>query len=184
MYEELLRSIYYNPAAIGSFGGVNILYKQAKRQNPKIKLKDVKDWVRSQFVYTVHKPAFNRFKRNKIIIFSPNEQYFADLIDVRNLSRHNNGYKYILTVIDGFSKLAWAFPLKFKTPKEVLKAFQKLFESGNVPSKLQAGPARARSPACAPTGGGCSCRRAAASPPPGSTTAARWARPPARRSTP
>ena len=48
--------------------------------------------------------------------------------------RSNSGYRYLLTVIDVFSKYAWIVPLKTKTGKEVAMAFQKLFSSTNTPT--------------------------------------------------
>ena len=42
----------------------------------------------------------------------------ADLIDYRKLNRHNSGYKYILVMIDAFSRFAWTRPLKSKTAEE------------------------------------------------------------------
>ena len=41
-------------------------------------------------------------------------------------SSFNKGYKYILTVIDVFSKYAWAIPIKDKTAASVTKAFEKI----------------------------------------------------------
>ena len=38
-------------------------------------------------------------------------------------SNDNNGIKYLLTVIDIFSKFVWIVPLKRKTGKEVAHAF-------------------------------------------------------------
>lgn len=41
----------------------------------------------------------------------------------------NKGYRYILTVIDVFSRYAWAVPLKTKSAPEVAGAFSKIFKS-------------------------------------------------------
>ena len=49
--------------------------------------------------------------------------------------RSNKGYKYLLTVIDVYSKYGWFVPLKTKTGKEVVQAFRKLFRNGH-PSRL------------------------------------------------
>ena len=56
----------------------------------------------------------------------------ADLADMSPYSRSNSGYKYLLTVIDVFSKYGWIVPLKTKTGKEVAMAFQELF-TDNAP---------------------------------------------------
>ena len=49
-------------------------------------------------------------------------------------ARH--GYKYLLTVIDVFSKYGWIVSLKTKTGKEVALAFRKLFLANTPPSRL------------------------------------------------
>ena len=36
----------------------------------------------------------------------------ADLIEMQAFSKHNNEIKYLLTVIDIFSKFVWIVPLK------------------------------------------------------------------------
>ena len=56
-------------------------------------------------------------------------------------SRSNKGYRYLLTVIDVFSKYGWIVPLKTKTGKEVTQAFRKLFLDG-YPSRLWTDKAR------------------------------------------
>ena len=48
-----------------------------------------------------------------------------------SFSRSKKGYKYLLTVIDVFSKYGWIVPLKAKTGKEVAQAFRKLFLNGH-----------------------------------------------------
>ena len=42
----------------------------------------------------------------------------ADLIDMQAFSGDKNGIKYLLTVIDIFSKFVWIVPLKRKTEQE------------------------------------------------------------------
>ena len=49
---------------------------------------------------------------------------------------HNNGYRYILTVIDIFSRYAWARALKQKTGPSLVKAFESIFKEGRIPKKL------------------------------------------------
>ena len=53
-----------------------------------------------------------------------------------SFSRSNKGYKYLLTVIDVFSKYGWIMPLKTKTGKEDALAFRKLFLGNTTPSRL------------------------------------------------
>jgi hypothetical protein len=66
-----------------------------------------------------------------------NQQYQADLVDMQAYETTNDGYKYILTVIDIFSKRAWAKPLKSKTAQHVKPAFESIFNTGHVPLLVQ-----------------------------------------------
>ena len=66
------------------------------------------------------------------------EQWQADLVDVQALKGENDGFRYLLTVIDILSKYAWVVPLKDKTGKSLVDAFDHIFkEDGRVPERLQ-----------------------------------------------
>src|SRR5260370_23003718 len=101
---KLLEKIYYSPENPASFSGAYKLYNEAKKYNSSIKLNEVKDWLRTQHVYTLHRPARRRWQRNRIYVSYIDEQWEIDLIDLRVYSRQNDGYNYILMVIDVFSK--------------------------------------------------------------------------------
>ncbi len=79
-------------------------------------------WFRKQLSPTLHKPVRYRFSRNKTIVMSIGDQYQADLCDMTNIAKDNDGYKFLLTVKDCFSRRAWAIPLKSKHGKIVAEA--------------------------------------------------------------
>ena len=58
---------------------------------------------------------------------SIDEIWAADLIDMQAFSKDNNGIKYLLTVIDIFSKFVSIIPLK-KTGQEVANAFSRILK--------------------------------------------------------
>ena len=60
------------------------------------------------------------------MVYGPNEIWSADLIDMKEFSKDNKNYNYLLNVIDIFSKYAWSIPLKTKTASEVTKAFESI----------------------------------------------------------
>ena len=126
--EKLLDSIYYDQKNSGSYSGVQNLYKAAIKKNPKITLDGVKEYLSKQLPYTLHFPRRDRFKRNKISVSKINEQWEADLVDMSMFSKQNNGYNYIMTVIDCFSKKAYAEPVKNKSAEAIRKAFHKIFK--------------------------------------------------------
>lgn len=73
-FETILKTIYYDPKNPGSFGGVNKLFKEAKKLIPNLKITDVKNWLKSQFTYTLHKPLRKNFQRNKVVVTTIDEQ--------------------------------------------------------------------------------------------------------------
>ena len=66
------------------------------------------------------------------------------MADMKALSRKKKGTKYILTVIDVFSKNAWAILVKNKGVPEMKNAFELLFQMSNPrkPDKLQTDAAK------------------------------------------
>jgi len=52
-------------------------------------------------------------------------------------SQVNNGYRYMLTCIDSFSKVAWAVPLKDKGAKSICEAFKKILQGGRKPYRVR-----------------------------------------------
>ena len=56
-----------------------------------------------QDAYTLHKPLRRRFPRNPYTVNNL-DVWVADLVDVQEFSKFNDNYKYLLTVIDVFSK--------------------------------------------------------------------------------
>lgn len=81
----------------------------------------------------LHAPARRNFPRRKVIMRGLDETWQADLVDMQKYYRVNNGYNFLLTVIDNMSKYAWGIPLKNKTGEELAKALKNLFKKGRIP---------------------------------------------------
>src|SRR5690348_16908874 len=75
----------------------------------------------------LHKPVIRKFKRAKVINSSCMNEFKED----------NDNVRYILTVIDCFSRYAWAVPVKGKTGDTVLDAIKSIIlVSGLKPTRL------------------------------------------------
>ena len=97
---------------------------------PELKWKD-------QLAVELHRPVKRKFKRRRVIANGVDDIWSADLVDMQWNSRENKGYKYLLNVIDVFSKYAWSLPIKDKTGKTITDTFQKLVKtSGRKPEML------------------------------------------------
>ena len=83
----------------------------------------------------LHKPIRRKFQKRIVFAKNVDDVWAADLVDMQAFSKFNNGFKYILMIIDVFSKFGWAVPLKTKTGIAVAEAFEKIFKE-NVPSML------------------------------------------------
>lgn len=76
--------------------------------------------------FELHKPARKNFARRTVNVYGKDDLWQADLIEMIPFSKLNRGYKYILCVIDCFTKYAWAVPLKSKTGKDVTNAMSEI----------------------------------------------------------
>ena len=76
-------------------------------------------------VLEIHKPVRKNFQRRNVIMKGIDDNWQADLLDMRFCSKENDGYKYILLIIDNFSKYVFYTPLKSKNSSVVAEGFEK-----------------------------------------------------------
>ena len=94
--------------------------------------------VRQGLAAELHAPARRRYERRRTMTKGFDDLWQADLVDMQPYSKSNRGMRYILTVIDVYSKYAWAEAIKKKTGAEVVKAFDRIVtSSGREPRFLQ-----------------------------------------------
>ena len=90
----------------------------------------------SRLADELHKPARKHYQKRSVFAKQVDGIWTADLVDMSSYSRSTSDYKYLLTVIDVFSKYGWIVPLKIKTGKEAAMAFQELLTNNAPPSRL------------------------------------------------
>ena len=95
----------------------NDIYTDLK--NPAAYSSNVRSFMNQKKSISLHKRRIKNFTRRQIIVPGPFHTISADLIDYQMIAGSNNNYKYILTVIDCFSRFVYARPLKRKTAEEV-----------------------------------------------------------------
>ena len=61
------------------------------------------DWS-NQLANEIHKPVWRRFDKHTVFAKQVDDIWTADLVEMSAFSRSNKGYKYLLTIIDVFSK--------------------------------------------------------------------------------
>ena len=143
--DKLLRDLYYNPAAPGSFSSAKSLAKAAQKKlkeghrKTRIKVDDksAQKFLSGQETYTLHRPARKNYPRRRVMVSGALHQFQCDLVDMSMFAEENNDTKWILMVIDVFSKKAFAIAVKRKDATHMVNAFKELFRQTPPPRKLQ-----------------------------------------------
>ena len=79
----------------------------------------------------LHKPSIRKFEKRKVYSTFKDSIWGVDLADMQLLSKYNKGIRFLLCVIDIFSKYAWVVPLKDKKGISIVKAFQSILKQSN-----------------------------------------------------
>ena len=94
------------------------------------------DWSQ-QLAEELHKPITRNFRKRRVISYGVDKIWAADLVEMQKYSKWNKGIKYLLMVIDIFSKYGWIEALKDKKTESVSLAFDHIFKkSKRKPEKL------------------------------------------------
>lgn len=109
---------YFSTKHNSGFGGK---FKLVKSLEGKIKPDQVRDWLAGTETYTLHKPTKRKFRRRSYVVAGINHLIQMDLAVFSQFAKYNDNYKYILMIIDVFSKKGYGIPLKSKSGKEVSK---------------------------------------------------------------
>ena len=134
---KYLKSIYYNPKHPGSYSGPTKLLKVVRQEGRNYSLGQIKKWLAAQDTYTLHRSVQHRIQRNRVVVDGIDDQWDMDLMDMSSISKHNDGFHFVLLCIDIFSRYVWLQPLKSKQNKEVVAALKVIFEQGRIPSKIR-----------------------------------------------
>jgi hypothetical protein len=114
--------IYHKPDHPAAFGGVEALRKASKLTSSQ-----ARKLLLSDKTYRKFKKPNTKFKRARTFVYSIGHQFQADLMDLQKFAHLNRGYNYLLIVVDAFSRLTLARPLKRKTGPQVANALRDVF---------------------------------------------------------
>lgn len=136
-WKEYLKSVYFDPSKPSSFTSPNKLFDYVKKDGKfDISKYRIRKWLQQQEPYSLQ--SVNRKpKTTPIIVSGIDDQWSADLMDMTKFENENNGIKYVLVVIDIFSKFVYLRPLPDKTGRSVADAFKDIFRQGRIPKRLR-----------------------------------------------
>jgi hypothetical protein len=96
-----------------------------------------KEQYLKQFRKELHKPIKRNFPKRRVQVPEKDHTWAMDLVDMSNFARQNKGYKWLLTVMDVWTRYGWSIPIKTKKAVDVLAPFKSIInESGRQPKRI------------------------------------------------
>ena len=117
----------YNYPAASTF------LKQLKNEDIKVTKQQVDDFIKSrteQQQTTI--TAVKKKDLGRIVSYYPLSLIQMDIFDLAKYYRDNQGYKYILCIIDVYSRKVWCYKMKNKDNANVFESFQKFMTDSNL----------------------------------------------------
>ena len=127
--EDILTKYYFNTKHPGSYLGATKLSKILNKKYPGLfSVYFVAKWLNKQDSYSLQKQVRHRYTTPRVQVSGLNEQADIDLMSVENISKDNDGIKFLLIVIDIFSRFLLVQPLVNKKTKTVLSAIKNILK--------------------------------------------------------
>ena len=124
---DQLKLLYYDP--LTGFISANKLYKKAKQLGLKLSHKQVAEFIQKQETAQLNRPTTTaQVSYNHIYAHKVNGCWQSDLLDMQKWSKFNNGYKWILNIVDVYSRYSFSIPLKTKSTINVALAIEPLLK--------------------------------------------------------
>ena len=116
--DKVLRDKAYDIASNPKYDGyqrglASMVYKFFDKKSTGSGFKKLKN-SSSILADELHKPIIKEFDKRKLYLQFKDNIWGVDLVDMQSLSRKNKDIKYLLCVIDLYSKYAFVIPLKDK----------------------------------------------------------------------
>uniref|UniRef100_A0ABD2VTX8 Integrase catalytic domain-containing protein n=1 Tax=Trichogramma kaykai TaxID=54128 RepID=A0ABD2VTX8_9HYME len=136
--EAKLKKQYFDPSHEAGFAGARALLKvNAKNRSLDEKSREQNlHWLNAQDSYTLHKPIKRKFPRLRYDVSNIDDLWECDLMQLTTIKEHNDGYCYLLIVVDVLSKYAWLEPLRDKTASTVLRGFKEILKKAGERSPV------------------------------------------------
>ena len=109
--------------------------KKLEKAPSKKNLSEAENWQQN-LANELHKPIRRKFIRRRVYANGIDEIWAADFVEMGKFSKWNNSVRYLLMIIDVFSKFTWIKPLKNKKADSIVEAFNKILKTGRKPRFL------------------------------------------------
>jgi hypothetical protein len=131
--QEALKALYYDPSK--GFGNMKKFKDRVKESGLKATKDEIENFYKSQSIVQVMKPIIKQKKYSSIYSLYSGHLY---QMDIMIYDRYQYGhYKYILCVIDVYSRYAEARALTNRTNDNILKNMIDIFKTMKEPEQIQ-----------------------------------------------
>lgn len=122
--DDEIRRIYTRPGHPAAFTNAKLIRDYLKSKNKSVTLSRVQNILSSIDGYVSHHEKRRPRHFNPFFIYSLNQQSQVDLFDMSNISRENDGVRFLLAYINSFSRKAHVQPVANKKSQTVANAMQ------------------------------------------------------------
>ena len=138
---EKMKELYENDIS-GPGRGIEMFYHTICDKYLNIRRSDASEFLKTQKVYQITRTQHHKMNK-PILSKNVNERWGIDCINMTSFANNNggihNGYKFILTVVDYFSRYVWARKMKIQTANNVTNALKSIVqETKTYPKLIQA----------------------------------------------
>lgn len=135
---DYLSQMYLNPRHPASFQSPADLYRAVRNEGRhKLTHSQIRTWIQTQEGYSKNKKVNRQFQRNRVVVGGVDDQWDADLASFFSYAENNDQVKYLLVVVDIFSRYAWVRTLENKFARNISAAFEDILNEGRKPDRLR-----------------------------------------------
>jgi len=139
MYDMNLRETLFEKFhTAGSHFSYHKTYKMLYEEHIGITQEEIEKYVRNCPTCIRNTSIKEKTDLTPVVAYGPLQHIQIDLVDLLSFAEHNDGYSYVLTMIDVFSRYVWAIPLKNKEGRTIHKKLVKFFQNFGPPNILHA----------------------------------------------
>ena len=124
--------LYYYEAY--GYPSTDKLYKIMKADDVNVRKSDIKEFLSKQEEKQIlNQQTVKKADQGHIVAFGVNEEWQMDTFFLQRYWKDNHGYKYILAVVDIFSRKAYCVAMKNKDSVDVINALSKIIKMAGAP---------------------------------------------------
>lgn len=129
--DEQLQQIYRDRRHPASLGGIDKFTEALRKEGYNVSKRTVRRVLQEDDLYQLHKPSRKTFPRRPFIVQGIDHIWQIDLSDVSSLKQHNDGHRFLLFVIDTFSKYGWVRAIKNKAGPTLVAAMESVLDTSD-----------------------------------------------------